>query len=113
MREPYQGVSCEEDMRKQIRGLSFRDYIVYRYADLSRMGKRSPGDKIIRTALLVLADPDFPTGCVSFAEIVNHVSKSGVYKGRRTHTYKALRSEYAGYKGWLVALKLHFGLGLT
>ena len=85
--------------------LTFRDFLIYRYARLERLHMRTPGDKMIRTALTVLTDPDFPEEPDSLSAIVDHVYDSPLYESRRWHTCSALNKAFSEYKGWRLSLE--------
>lgn len=90
--------------------LTFRDFLIYRYARPERLHMRTPGDKMIRAALTVIADPDFPDEPDSLSAIVDHVFDSPLYKGRRSRCASALNKAFAEYKGWRLSLEEHLRL---
>ena len=89
--------------------LSFRDFIIYRYARPERLNKRTPGAAKINAALAVLADPDFPIAPVVMGygrdDILDHIWQSCEYETRMLPLLKILREMYAEYRCWLAALE--------
>lgn len=106
MRAPYQRRDPDTIRRMEMQDINFRDFLIYRYARPERLGHRTPGNKLIKAAFLVMRDPAFPSS-TDRDVIAHHINTDPFYAEGRAYTLSAISKALGEYNAWLPSLKAH------